>query len=88
MKTVNSITICKYKILQKKNKLFLKLTSLQMPSSPAVPRPIVWQLSKTHLDWVWHSDNLHFQQRRQTSREYQSLLMLKSLINARIIQGT
>lgn len=59
-----------------------------MPSSPAVPRPIVWQLSKTHLDWVWHSDNLHFQQRRQTSREYQSLLMLKSLMNARIIQGT
>lgn len=59
-----------------------------MPSSPEVPHPIVWQLSKTHLDWVWHSDNLHSQQLRQTSREYQSLLMLKSLMNARIIQGT
>lgn len=59
-----------------------------MPSSPEVPRPIVWQLSKTHLDWVWHSGNLHSQQLPQTSREYQSLLMLKSLMNARIIQGT
>ena len=49
-----------------------------MPSSPAAPHPIVWQLSKMHLDWVWHFGNLHFQQLRQTSHEYQPLLMLWS----------